>query len=303
MYVSHYKASSDTTSQSRRNSEATEIRQDADTLGPSAHIIYSGDFNLTGGSSEAAYTTLTGAGNGQAHDPTGATGWTNNSNTWKYLYSESTSSLGARFDFQLDSGAMFNQSGMQLMSDTSDPFTGSFPSSKYPYAYEVFGNNGTTALNGSTNTGGNTSLSDLANASTILGDLMQPYGSDHLPVVADYVLMLTGDFNRDGRVNAADILAMEQALTDLPDFQTAKGLSASQLLTIGDLNNDGQVNNADLQALLNLLISGGGSTDAVPEPSTFVLAVVALTMLWWRSRYCVGQAQRLLVPVAVPSTR
>ena len=148
MYVSHYKASSGTTNMNRRNVEATEIRQDADALGASAHIIYSGDFNLTGGSSEPAWTTLTAAGNGQAHDPTGAAGWTNNTGNLNYLYSESSTTLNARFDFQLVSGAMLNQPGLQLAADTSDPFTGNFPSSKYPYAYEVFGNNGTTALNG-----------------------------------------------------------------------------------------------------------------------------------------------------------
>ncbi len=196
MYVSHYKAGSDAASKTRRNVEATEIRTDAaTTLGANAHIIYSGDYNMTGGSNEAAWATLTAAGTGQAIDPTGATGWVGSSNTWKYLYSESTNSLGGRFDMQLVSSAMLNQPGLQLAPDTSDPFTGGFPSSKYPYAYEIFGNNGTTTLNGATNIAGNTSLSDLANASTVLNALMQFdtngnfVGSDHLPCVADYVLV------------------------------------------------------------------------------------------------------------------
>jgi hypothetical protein len=83
--------------------------------------------------------------------------------------------------------------------------------------------------------------------------------------------LLLGDFNRDGHVNAADVLAMEQSLTNLPGYETAKGLTNSQLLAIGDINGDGVVNNADLQALLNLLKSGGGSTDPVPEPSSLLL--------------------------------
>ena len=114
MYVSHYKASTGTTNENRRNIEATEIRQDADALVLNAHIIYSGDFNLTGGSSEAAWATLTAPGNGQAIDPTGASGWTSNSSTWKYLYSESTDSLGGRFDFQLVSNAMLNRPGAAI---------------------------------------------------------------------------------------------------------------------------------------------------------------------------------------------
>ncbi len=40
---------------------------------------------------------------------------------------------------------MLNQPGLQLARDTADPYTGNYPSSIYPYAYEVFGNNGTTA--------------------------------------------------------------------------------------------------------------------------------------------------------------
>jgi endonuclease/exonuclease/phosphatase family metal-dependent hydrolase len=211
MYVSHYKASSG--SEARRNFEAAEIRQDADALGPTAHIIYSGDFNLVGGRSEPAWSTLTAPGNGQAIDPTGAANWTNSSNTWKYLYSESTTSLSRRYDFELVSSAMLNQPGVRLASDTSDPFTGNFPSSKYPYAYEVFGNNGTTTLSSVINSASNTSLNDLTSPSTILNDMMEPYagngqqfvGSDHLPVVADYnVTLLAGDFNNDGSVGAAD---------------------------------------------------------------------------------------------------
>ena len=53
---------------------------------------------------------------------------------------------------------MLDQPGVQLAADTSDPFTGNFPSSKYPYAYEVFGNNGTTTLSSVINTAANTSL-------------------------------------------------------------------------------------------------------------------------------------------------
>jgi hypothetical protein len=194
MYVSHYKSGSDASSKNRRNVEATEIRADAATLGANAHIIYSGDYNSSG-SSEAAWATLTAPGIGQAIDPTGATGWTGESDTWKYLYSESTDSLGGRFDMQLVSSAMLNQPGLQLAPDTSDPFTGGFPSSKYPYAYEIFGNNGTTPLDGATNDPNNTSLNDLSNASTVLNDLTEFdnnddfVGSDHLPIVADYVLV------------------------------------------------------------------------------------------------------------------
>ena len=188
MYVSHYKASTDSISQSRRNAEAMEIRQDADALGANAHIIYSGDFNLSTGSGEAAYQTLLSAGNGQAVDPADLTHtWTANSSTWRYLYSISTTTLNGRLDFQLVSNAVINQPGLQLAPDPADPL--GFPSPHYPYSYEVFGNNGTTALNGATNSSGNTSLSDLGTAAASAAKSALAAASDHLPLMADYNLV------------------------------------------------------------------------------------------------------------------
>ncbi|HZZ26488.1 MAG TPA: polysaccharide lyase family protein [Pirellulales bacterium] len=101
--------------------------------------------------------------------------------------------------------------------------------------------------------------------------------------------VLPGDFNGDRHVDASDINAMLNALVNLPNYQSAHGLTSVEMLTIGDLNNSGTVNNADLQALLNLLLSGGGSTNPVPEPGTAVLlilggSVLALSYAWKRAR-------------------
>jgi Bacterial Ig domain len=79
---------------------------------------------------------------------------------------------------------------------------------------------------------------------------------------------LAGDFTLDGHVNAADVSAMLTALADLNAFKTAHSLSPADLLAIGDVNHDGAVTNRDLQALLSLLISGGGSgSEAAASPS------------------------------------
>ncbi|HZZ42037.1 MAG TPA: endonuclease/exonuclease/phosphatase family protein [Tepidisphaeraceae bacterium] len=199
MYVDHYKADSDATSANRRNIEAQEVRADADTLGSSAHIIFAGDYNLTGASSEASYQTLVAAGgSGRAYDPVAASfvsPWVNSSSTWKYLYSQSTTSLGSRIDLQLVSNPVLTQPGLQLEKDTSDPYTGNFPSSQYGYAYEVFGNNGSTALHAAVNSTSNTALNDLTDPMKYLNALKNFdsnddfVGSDHMPLVADYDLV------------------------------------------------------------------------------------------------------------------
>jgi hypothetical protein len=194
LYVSHYKADSAgddiTTDEDRRNVEATEIRTDAASLGSNAHFILSGDTNLAEGSAEPAYQTLTASGSGKAYDPVAygyVSNWTSSSTTYESIYSHSTTALDERLDLQLVSSAMLNQPGLQLASDDADPYDPrGFPSKQYPYAYEIFGNNGSTPEGKSIDQTTNTSLSDLSNSATILGDLEAPGGSDHLPVVADY---------------------------------------------------------------------------------------------------------------------
>ena len=58
MYVSHMKANSGSGDNiGRRNIEAGEIRDDAATLGATAHVIYSGDLNILN-SGESTYQTL-----------------------------------------------------------------------------------------------------------------------------------------------------------------------------------------------------------------------------------------------------
>lgn len=72
---------------------------------------------------------------------------------------------------------------------------------------------------------------------------------------------------------------MTVALADLAHFKTQYSLSDANYNLIADVNEDGKVTNADLQSLLDLLKNGGGSTDSVPEPSTFVLAILAFGLL------------------------
>jgi hypothetical protein len=106
----------------------------------------------------------------------------------------------------------------------------------------------------------------------------QLYDSGILAVV-DRSLLL-GDFNRDGHVDATDIQAMELALTSFSTYESTFSVSPVEFPSFSDLNGDSKFNNADLQALLDLLKSGGGSTDSVPEPVSWILASLAFAAVF-----------------------
>jgi glucose/arabinose dehydrogenase len=89
-----------------------------------------------------------------------------------------------------------------------------------------------------------------------------------------FIAPALGDINHDGHVNADDVSALLSALVDLKAYQGS--LTDAQLAEFADLTGDGKVTNADLQALLNLLISDGGSLTAVPEPASAPLIAIAL---------------------------
>ncbi len=230
LYVSHARSTSDDSVGDARYAEAQAVRSDAKYKLPAgAHIIYGGDWNLFAGSGENAYKCLTGQMTSDGIDwSDGSAIWANTNQTqgcdpmskasppttvtWAnaagdnatYLYGDSTASLTSRIDIQLPNALMFTaynqQGGTQLAPDTSDPFdTSSFPSAQYPYAFEVFGNNGTTPRTGAPTSSANHSLDDLAgtvpNAATVYADLKLTgsgstfTGSDHYPIFGDYVVV------------------------------------------------------------------------------------------------------------------
>jgi endonuclease/exonuclease/phosphatase family metal-dependent hydrolase len=177
LYVSHAKSGTSSSDINRRNYEAGEIRNNAIGLGANAHIIYSGDFNLND-SSESTYKTMIGSGTGQAIDPANPAGnWTDTS-AFAGLMTESATNLQYRDDFQFITAPMQNQPGLQLLSGT----------------YTVFGNNGSVPFHGSVTQ--STALSDLSNRTAVLNALTT--ATDHLPVVADYKVVLPSVINWRG---------------------------------------------------------------------------------------------------------
>ena len=176
LYNDHYKAGSSSSDQARRLAEAEDVRDNADLLGASAHIIYAGDFNIKN-SFEAMYgELLTGLGNNPAIDPISMPGsWFNNF-AFREVHTQSpvtssrfpgqvTGGMDDRFDFQLVTDDFLDDEGLSYISGS----------------YHALGNNGSHPLNGELDNAANTALTPgeltaIANA------------SDHLPVVADYQL-------------------------------------------------------------------------------------------------------------------
>jgi len=113
------------------------------------------------------------------------------------------------------------------------------------------------------------------------------------------IVLKQGDLNQDTHTNVSDVGALMATLSDVPKY--ANGLStirsnnslvfdSADMLDLADLSNDNLVNNLDVQSLINILANGGGSAPgggsltAVPEPSSIVLAGVAVPALAYALR-------------------
>ncbi|HVM49145.1 MAG TPA: PKD domain-containing protein, partial [Candidatus Acidoferrum sp.] len=191
IYVSHYKSGTTSSDQTDRTGEATIIRNNEATnnVPADARVIYVGDYNIST-SAEASYQIMlaaaspNGIAQGQGVDPMNLSGsanvdWT--ANSLLNLKSESATNLRYRDDFQIMTTNVYygTPGGLALV----------------PGTYHVFGNNGSTAFQGTVNSGTNNSLTNLQSGAPIsAAQLYQDLAnaSDHLPVVADYALTLSG---------------------------------------------------------------------------------------------------------------
>jgi len=175
VYNSHYKSADDSTSRTRRTVEATAIRADSATLPAGANVIYLGDFN-TYNSAETCYTTLLGAGNGQAFDPINKPGNWDKNDVFRNVHTQSP------FDPNLDPGNGFNgtSGGMDSRFDqqlVSSNLRDGHGIAYIPNSYQAFGNNGSHLLNQAIDSGTGAPAPVMFYLASIL---------DHLPVVADY---------------------------------------------------------------------------------------------------------------------
>jgi endonuclease/exonuclease/phosphatase family metal-dependent hydrolase len=203
VFDSHYKsgdASTEddgTTDGTLRLEEAQAIRNyEAANLPSTARVLYVGDYN-TDASTDLSYQTITAPnspapGNvnqGQGFDPLNPT--LNYNENWQLnegyasLLTESDTDLRYRDDMQLITGNVYNDTpgGLEYISGSEHPF----------------GNNGGETEGASINAGTNSALNDTQGNGTqgfagtgtltvsqILAAMNASFGSDHLPVIADY---------------------------------------------------------------------------------------------------------------------
>jgi hypothetical protein len=174
VYSSHLKASNTAADAAQRNTGATALRNNANALGAGQHIIFMGDWNLYT-ANEAAYATMTAAGNAQCIDPLGPGDWTGAANAIKHTQSPRLATgtlvgggVDDRFDFQLATAEFNDNDGLSLIAGT----------------YRTFGNDG-AHYNLDINNGNNTYYPTNIARSNVVADLLWA-ATDHLPVVADY---------------------------------------------------------------------------------------------------------------------
>lgn len=166
VYSVHLKSGDTGADATIRGSEAALLRADADSLNEGASVLFVGDFNMKT-SSETAWANFTAVGPGQVQDVANAPGsWYNNA-AFKSLHSQDPkTSMDDRFDIQFASGEFYDGIGVDYVMGS----------------YHVFGNNGTHTFDGPITTGTGAST-DVLNALFA--------ASDHLPVVADYQLIVS----------------------------------------------------------------------------------------------------------------
>ena len=175
VYSSHLKASNTSSDAAERNQGAIALRNNANALGGTAHVIYAGDYNLYS-NAEAAYATMTAAGIGQAIDPLGSGNWTGVANAATHTQSPRDVTSGGlvggglddRFDFQFSTAEFHDGDGLSLIAGT----------------YRALGNDG-LHYNIAINNGGNSYFPGQSARSTALANNLFA-ASDHLPVIADY---------------------------------------------------------------------------------------------------------------------
>lgn len=202
VYVCHLKASDGAANEQQRLTEATLMRNNANTLPAGTNFVYTGDFNVYY-SDEPAYQKLTTPGtnpNGQAFDPIDSPGNWHANFFFADIHTQSTrttdfggGSIGGlddRFDFILQSAALDDDEGMSYVF----------------WTYKAFGQDGwhfdAAIIDPPT-------IPEGADMATALHE-----GSDHLPVALD--LQVPAKVGAPATVDFGSVIVNADAVQDLP---------------------------------------------------------------------------------------
>ncbi len=194
LYAAHLKSDVGTANQNDRLLGVTAIRNNADALSASFHLIYCGDMNFYN-NNEPGYLQYFVSGNGQAIDPLGTGSWAGGSFANNIKHSQSPVLTGVnglvgggmddRFDFQLSTSPLHDNLGLSIISNT----------------YRTFGNDG-NHYNIAIDTGNNTYYpAQLSRSNTLATNLR--LASDHIPTIVEYKIpaMMAGSIPANyGRV-------------------------------------------------------------------------------------------------------
>jgi hypothetical protein len=135
---------------------------------------------------------------------------------------------------------------------------------------------------GSSKTGltGTQLMSQIHFTGYLTGAKLVTNGSNSEIVPLNSTRLYLGDASLNQHVDAGDILAMENALTNLNGYQSVHGFDTPDMLDVLDVNQDGTITNADLQALVfDLSHSITPTYTSVPEPSSLALGLLGIVSL------------------------
>lgn len=210
LYSSHLKSGTGTggTDESRRLTEARNIRTDSATQSAAGrHVIIGGDFNI-GTSNDDSYRAMVDASTtnnsgqtitgGRFHDPinssftsTGATVTWNNNNAYRFLHTQDPYGAGGmddRMDFILTGSTMRDGKGLEYIGSTTAAYsTTTWDDSNH--SYRAWGNDG-TSFNSTINTTNNAMVgATIAQAiRDSVGNTNPANTGGHLPIFLDLKL-------------------------------------------------------------------------------------------------------------------
>jgi PKD repeat protein len=275
VYVSHYKADTGTTNEMRRAIEAGIIRTNSASLPANSRVLYVGDYNVST-STETSYQAIVnntiinyGIRGVDPFNLTGASGidWTANSLLSEK--SETCRSLHYRFDFEIMSSNVYYGAAGGL--------------TYVPGTYHTFGNNGytykTSVINANTSLNGNLQSNPPISTAQCYTNL---YGaSDHLPVVADYIIAVpvtapAASFTATPTSGAAPL---NVNFTD-----TSTGSPTGWAWVFGDGNTSGSQNPSDIYAnpgsyTVQEIVTGNGVSSTNTQAA---LISVYDRFAWWQ---------------------